>query len=480
MTHTRAIALVVPLLLGVAVVWALGWQIHLAIPFSAEQGPVEWLDTALLTVLTVVTFGIGVFQGGHRRAAWWTAALGLALVMVLSLGDFFPTLIPSIPDDYYPMLGGWAAAAGILLIARRSVVAGPPARLAAMIGFLLHTGALIFDLLNDHLLVRSPGMAAGFVAGREIVELLYLGSYCCAAWLTVDRVVTQVFAEPTARKAGFLVPAGLERYIGGWFKRSTGRKLRIAVEDARWRNWQNDNPGRSFADYYAQQISHSLAAGQPHRTLGMAAYSDATLLSGGGKWSAARFQQRGMKKFIPLRDWGLRSDERVIDYGCGSLRVGQHLIRYLDRGNYIGLDVTDAFYRDGLAMLEPGLVEAKAPYLAVIDEITIARLAHNPPDALLSVAVVMHVPPDELDQFFNRVLRLVGPNTRAMLHVDIAAREIRTAPKSWAYPRARFERLVASLRPELVFDLTAGKVKGQLNGVEWQHGIITLRQPDKS
>jgi SAM-dependent methyltransferase len=474
------LALALPLFLAIVVGWAVGWQIHLAIPFSAEQGPVEWLDTALLTLLTAVTFGIGLFQRGRRRLAWWTAALGLGLVMILSLADFFPDIVPDIDNDDYPMLGGWAAAAGIILIAGRSAVAAPPARLAAGIGFLFHTGALVFDLLDDYLLPSAPGMAAGFVAAREIVELLYLGAYCCAAGLTVGRVVTDAFGEPGARRAGLAVPLVLERWIGGWFKNPAGRMLRIAVEDARWRGWQNDNPGRSFADYYAQQISRSLAAGQPHRTLGMAAYSDRTLISGSGKWSADGFAGRGFGKFALLREWHLRADERVIDYGCGSLRVGQHLIRYLDRGNYIGLDITDAFYRDGVQMLEPGLVDAKAPYLALIDEASIDRLARHPPDVVLSVAVAMHVPPEELDWFFNRILRLVGPRTRAMIHVDVAVRALRTAPKSWAYPASRYERLVGALRPDLDFNLALGKVKGRLNGIEWRHGILTLQPAIKN
>jgi SAM-dependent methyltransferase len=471
---TRILALALPTLLLVAVCAAIAWQIHLAIPFSADDGPVEWLDTALLTLLTAITFGIGVFQVRRRRLAWWTAALGLGLVMILSLADFFPQLVPGIDDSDYPMIGAWAAAAGICLMLARSRLGGQALHLAAAFGFSLHSIALAFDLLDDYLLPSAPGMAAGFAAAREIVELLYLGAYCCAAALIVGRIVKDALSDPAARRAGLSVPAALERKIGRWFKLPAGRKLRIAIEDARWRAWQSAHPAGSFADYYAQQISSSLAAGQPHRTLGRAAYSDQGLFSGGRKWSPERFARRGLEKYAPLRDWGLRPDERVIDYGCGSLRIGQHLIRYLDRGNYIGLDVTDAFYRDGLQMLEPGLAEAKAPSLAVIDDATLARLAQNPPDVILSVAVVMHVPPNELAAFFRRLLSLAGRATRVMLHVDVAARELRTAPKSWAYPTEHFRQLIGALRPDLDFNIELRHVKGRLDGIAWQHGIITL------
>lgn len=479
MTISRVSALALPLLLLAIIAWAVGLQIDMAIPFSAEHGPVEWLDTALLAVLASVTFGIGLFQTGSRRLAWWAAALGLGLVGVLSLDDLFPDLVPTIDNDDYPMLVGWIAAGAILLAARRSKLPSSAARLAATIGFVFQSGALAFDLLDDYLLPTAPGMAAGFVAGREIVELLYLGAYACAAGLTIGRVVGQAVGDPQARSAGLRVPRALEHWLGGWFKKSAGRKIRIAVENARWQAWQRENPGRSFADYYASQIAGSLAAGQPHRTLGMADYADRSLISGRGRYSADRFASRGFSKFAALRDWNLRPDERVVDYGCGSLRVGQHLIRYLDRAHYIGLDVTDAFYRDGLKMLEPELIGAKAPTLAVIDELLLRRLAMNPPDVVLSVAVVMHVPPQELETFFRRLLSLIGPTTRAMIHVDViedkwAGQALRTAPKSWAYTGEHYRRLIGGLRPDLALTLRLGKTKGRIDGHAWRHGVLTL------
>jgi hypothetical protein len=42
---------------------------------------------------------------------------------------------------------------------------------------------------------------------------------------------------------------------------------------------------------------------------------------------------------------------RCVDFGCGSLRLGQHAIRYLDRSNYWGVDLTDSFIRAGIDLL---------------------------------------------------------------------------------------------------------------------------------
>ena len=69
-------------------------------------------------------------------------------------------------------------------------------------------------------------------------------------------------------------------------------------------------------------------------------------------------------QFNALTRLGLKPHHSVIDIGCGPLTVGLALISYLDRGNYVGLDLLpeplDASYRrvakHGLAHKNPTLV----------------------------------------------------------------------------------------------------------------------------
>jgi len=46
---------------------------------------------------------------------------------------------------------------------------------------------------------------------------------------------------------------------------------------------------------------------------------------------------------------GLRQHHRILDIGCGSLRVGRLLIPYLDPGNYIGVEPNKWLVEDGIA-----------------------------------------------------------------------------------------------------------------------------------
>jgi len=53
------------------------------------------------------------------------------------------------------------------------------------------------------------------------------------------------------------------------------------------------------------------------------------------RWSSGRWA------FSQLLSEGLKPDDVLVDYGCGTLRMGLHAIRYLAPGNYWGLDINE-------------------------------------------------------------------------------------------------------------------------------------------
>lgn len=55
----------------------------------------------------------------------------------------------------------------------------------------------------------------------------------------------------------------------------------------------------------------------------------------GGLW-----QQMGQLQFDFLVRQGLKPEHRLLDIGCGTLRGGRHFIRYLNPGNYTGMDIS--------------------------------------------------------------------------------------------------------------------------------------------
>lgn len=64
---------------------------------------------------------------------------------------------------------------------------------------------------------------------------------------------------------------------------------------------------------------------------------------------------------------GCKPEHVVVDYGCGSLWIGEACMDYLQLGNYIGLDVSDVFFAEGLACRRT-FVATKRPSVQVISD----------------------------------------------------------------------------------------------------------------
>ncbi len=62
----------------------------------------------------------------------------------------------------------------------------------------------------------------------------------------------------------------------------------------------------------------------------------------GGMW-----EEVGLLTFRYLVAKGLRPEMKVLDVGCGCLRVGIHLVDFLDSGNYFGIDLSEDLLEAG-------------------------------------------------------------------------------------------------------------------------------------
>jgi SAM-dependent methyltransferase len=81
--------------------------------------------------------------------------------------------------------------------------------------------------------------------------------------------------------------------------------------------------------FNTSQIATKAAAGQ-HRDLI------------GGLWD-----ELGALQFEFLKKAGLQPHNKLLDVGCGSLRGGVHFVRYLEPGNYVGLDLNQSLLQAG-------------------------------------------------------------------------------------------------------------------------------------
>ena len=97
--------------------------------------------------------------------------------------------------------------------------------------------------------------------------------------------------------------------------------------------------------YYDQNlVEHQAKSGQHRDVIG-------------GMWD-----EIGTLQFEFLVAHGLLPHHRLIDVGCGSLRGGVHFARYLDRGNYYGIDLNKSLIDAGYELeFKPMGLDSRVP-----------------------------------------------------------------------------------------------------------------------
>jgi SAM-dependent methyltransferase len=75
-----------------------------------------------------------------------------------------------------------------------------------------------------------------------------------------------------------------------------------------------------------------------------------------------QYDLMGATQFMLMVTLGLRDTHKVLDFGCGSLRLGRLLIPYLAAGNYAGLEPNAWLVEDALKrQLGDAIVSVKSP-----------------------------------------------------------------------------------------------------------------------
>ena len=113
---------------------------------------------------------------------------------------------------------------------------------------------------------------------------------------------------------------------------------------------------RTINNYYVRQLTAQEIAAGEHRDFV------------GGLW-----QEIGNLQFEFLKQNGLSAHQTLIDIGCGALRCGIPIIRYLDAGNYFGLDLNSSLIEAAKCELTNARLTHKQPHLMVNENFEFGR-----------------------------------------------------------------------------------------------------------
>jgi SAM-dependent methyltransferase len=210
------------------------------------------------------------------------------------------------------------------------------------------------------------------------------------------------------------------------------------TQDAKYLEFKQKHPHITYAQYVMERQHQRLLDGKTTNRSGALAIALA---------EPAEFWKAGEVKAANLfRSMSLAPHNRVIEYGCGSLRVAAHFVRYLDRGCFFGLDVISGFFEIGKTMLGAELLEQKAPRLEIIGEATLEMAADFHADCIYSNTVCVHVHPDETGAYFRNLMRLAHlPGARLFFNASVSNRPVRFENDSWAWPLDFYKQSLGEL-----------------------------------
>lgn len=250
--------------------------------------------------------------------------------------------------------------------------------------------------------------------------------------------------------------------MGGIRYNSIVNAAGIRLSDAAfaiWRRWSGNDDRSAF---YVATRTLLMRAGMAHPTLGRKTpirkwFNPMSLL--GSTINQRSNPKRGLTEFKLFTSFGIGPQHRVIDYGCGSLRMAASFIPFLEAGTYWGFDISGQFINDGIANLEKMGINSDLGNYRVISAESLAEGRERHADFVISSKVLMHISPDNLIQFTKQLCTLIHKRTTLIMDFDESETDMRTSGSAWAYSASRLSEVFLAFLPDHRISISRFKQK---------------------
>ena len=221
--------------------------------------------------------------------------------------------------------------------------------------------------------------------------------------------------------------------LRAWLAQRREWRRRWRKRNKKYARWLATHPGQSYAQFYVEETRRQIDAG-------MMTYSNIGL-----DVDIGFMNKRAQGILEAFKRAGCQPHHVVVDYGCGSLWIGEAFMNYLEPDNYVGLDVADGFYAEALTRFPEGYVAERRPMLRVISQDSLREVRDRKPDFILSTGVLMHVPPEDLAGYFARLTAVALPHTRIEIGHQATLFSGWEPPRFWSHSRFAIGSVLARL-----------------------------------
>ena len=123
-----------------------------------------------------------------------------------------------------------------------------------------------------------------------------------------------------------------------------------------------------------------------------------------------------------LTQMGLQPEDNLIDIGCGTLRGGIPIIRYLEAGHYAGIESRNKAMSEGKKELEESGLQSKNPALIVNSNLASLNLERRA-DYIWAFSVLFHMKDDVARDCLNFVARYLEDDGCFYANVNVGAKK---------------------------------------------------------
>jgi ubiquinone/menaquinone biosynthesis C-methylase UbiE len=200
--------------------------------------------------------------------------------------------------------------------------------------------------------------------------------------------------------------------------------------------------GRGWNHFYGWMLDRQEQRNTIHTILKRAAKRQAP-----GKDMGLYDLSRGVYHADYLFRHGLKPAHRILDIGCGFGRTGIPLIKRMDKGTYVGVELSAERIRLAREWTALEGLEPREPRWIVAFDNTLPYLADGEIDCVWAQSVLTHMPEDEIRVLLPAVRRVLKPGGTMLFNFTLSpdGSPHRSSVKDYQYPAALMTDLCRTL-----------------------------------
>lgn len=158
----------------------------------------------------------------------------------------------------------------------------------------------------------------------------------------------------------------------------------------------------------------------------------------GGMW-----EEVGKLQFEFLIKMNLQPHHKMLDLGCGTLRGGQHFIKYLHPANYYGIDISPKAISSAKQLVQQEGLSNKKPHLLVSEKknLKFREFSGETFDYILAQSVFTHLKPEHIKECFEHIGSIMHQTSVFYFTYFKGEEYEQTGLKDFCYPFSFFESL---------------------------------------